>query len=152
VVAILKPISHYAFAVNEENLEHHARRRPPASTKCGVSRYEVWRLPPAGEGATGFVGIAIVADLTGHRDIFGQIAKEIDYWRESIRYSSLIFSLARCSGLSETAARTSARGDRAPYRGLDRDGAPPRCQEYLVAATQFLGLRLSPREGAWRRQ
>jgi hypothetical protein len=98
VVAILNPVSDYAFTLGEENLKRDVPRlaerlnlrvpRPPASTKSGVSRYEAWRLPPANEGSTGFVGVAIVVDLSGHGDIFGQIAEEIDHWRASLETPS----------------------------------------------------------------
>jgi hypothetical protein len=97
VVGILKPISDYAFTLNEEALmadRFNARLpRPPLSTKSGVSRYEAWRLPPAKEGAQGFVGIAIVSDLSGHGDLFGQIDDATDAWRESLERPS--YSTAR---------------------------------------------------------
>jgi hypothetical protein len=98
VVEILKPVSHYAFTVDPEIMDRTARDiaangqgllslrlpRPPASTKSGVTRYEAWRLPPASEGSEGFVSIAIVTDMTGHGDIFGQVDDEIEHWWESL--------------------------------------------------------------------
>jgi hypothetical protein len=96
-VAILKPISDYAFTLDEEKLQQLPQMadrlnlrlsRPPSSTKSGVSRYEAWRLPPAKEGARGFVSVAIVSDLSGHDDIFGQIDDAIDACRESLERPS----------------------------------------------------------------
>jgi len=95
VVNILKPVSHYAFTLDEETAKDAPNElriagktfrlpSPPASTKSGMSRYEAWRLPPADEGSQGFVSVAIVADLTGHGDTFGQIDNEIEQWRESL--------------------------------------------------------------------
>lgn len=99
VVEILKPISHYAFTHDAEAMKRDAPgsfkdpllaryaarvRKPPISTRAGVTRYEAWRLPPASEGSNGFVSVAIVTDLTGHGDIFGQIDDEIEEWQKSL--------------------------------------------------------------------
>jgi hypothetical protein len=95
VVDILKPVSHYVFTLDEQAMKESpdalrvagkSFRLPkrPASTKCGVTRYEAWRLPPAHEGSEGFVSVAIVADLTGHGDTFRQIDDEVERWLESL--------------------------------------------------------------------
>lgn len=100
VVEILKPVSNVAFTMDLEAMkrdapELFARRsldltlpNPPASTKVGVTRYEAWRLPPAREGAEGFVSVAIVTDMTGHGDVLRQIDNEIEAWEESLGGSS----------------------------------------------------------------
>ena len=59
-------------------------RTPPASTKLGVSRYEVWRLPPALENERGFVSLAVVADFNGIGDGLRQTEAEIERWREAL--------------------------------------------------------------------
>lgn len=92
VTEILKPISHYAFALDgtpfksiaSSKADAAGSRGPPPSTKCGVSRYEVWRLPPAKEGSSGFVSVAIITDTSGYGDVFGQIDDEIERWRDSL--------------------------------------------------------------------
>jgi len=99
VVSILKPVSRYAFMLDAESVERDTRDlfsdprfaqyrarlpKPPASTKFGVTRYDAWRLPPAVEGREGFVSVAVVSDITGHGDIFGQIDEEVEKWRESL--------------------------------------------------------------------
>jgi hypothetical protein len=92
VTEILKPISHYAFALDTIRKSGDAGSKahgaglkgPPPSTKLGVSRYEVWRLPPAKEDSSGFVSVAIVADSSGYGDVFGQIDDEIERWRDSL--------------------------------------------------------------------
>lgn len=45
---------------------------PPVSTKWGVTRYEVWRLPPI-EDEPGFVSVAIVADVDATGDLMDNI-------------------------------------------------------------------------------
>lgn len=45
---------------------------PPVSTKWGVTRYEVWRLPPI-ENEPGFVSVAIVADVDATGDLMDNI-------------------------------------------------------------------------------
>jgi hypothetical protein len=96
VVDVLRPISHYAFTTDDETIRQLPKdlciagrtiRRPtppPASTKSGISRYEVWRLPPADEGDQGFVSVAVIADRPGHRDAFAQIESQIEQWRKSL--------------------------------------------------------------------
>ncbi|MEZ5522678.1 MAG: hypothetical protein R3F08_14540 [Dokdonella sp.] len=56
---------------------------PPAGTKNGVTRYEVWRLPAA-EDESGFVSVALVADLDGAGDLMEQVDESIDQWRETL--------------------------------------------------------------------
>lgn len=102
VVEILRPISHFAFTLDAEAMKGDTLKlfsggrlaewgnrfpKPPASTRAGVTRYEAWRLPPASEGESGFVSMAIVTDLTGHDDIFGRIDDEIECWKEGLEGS-----------------------------------------------------------------
>jgi hypothetical protein len=56
---------------------------PPAGTRSGVTRYEIWRLP-AVEDEPGFVSVALVADMDGKGDIMRQIDKSIAEWRNMI--------------------------------------------------------------------
>ncbi|MBD8100425.1 hypothetical protein IFR08_17530 [Pseudomonas fluorescens] len=46
--------------------------RPPAGTKAGVTRYEVWRLP-AVVGQPGILSVALISDNEGKGDILDQI-------------------------------------------------------------------------------
>jgi len=92
VVEILKPVSHPAFAferLGTEVLESIAglgavsHRKPPVATRSGVTRYEVWRLPPADENSLGFVSVAIVSDFTGKGDVLRKVDDEIERWHGS---------------------------------------------------------------------
>ncbi|MFG1295736.1 hypothetical protein [Xanthobacter variabilis] len=56
---------------------------PPAGTKNGVTRYEVWRLPAA-EDEPGFVSVALVADMDATGDLMEQVDERIDQWRETL--------------------------------------------------------------------
>lgn len=56
---------------------------PPAGTKNGVTRYEVWRLP-AVEKEPGFVSVALVADTDATGDIMEQVDERIDQWRDTL--------------------------------------------------------------------
>jgi len=91
VVEILNPVSHFAFTFDESTIGQVApallanprysrwkanRSMPPASSRAGITRYEVWRLPPAEEGGVGLVSLAVVADMTGLVDTFRQILIE----------------------------------------------------------------------------
>ncbi len=78
VAEALQPPSDYAFT-----LRAVCRDLPPLSTRIGFSRYETWRLPPAPEGSTGFVSLAIVADITGHDSVLHRIDGTIDRWVQS---------------------------------------------------------------------
>lgn len=51
--------------------------RPPASTKAGVTRYEVWRLP-AVVGQPGILSVALIADNDGRGDLLDQIQKQVE--------------------------------------------------------------------------
>jgi hypothetical protein len=96
VVDVLRPVSHYAFTTDGKTIAQQPNdlciagrtiRRPtppPASTKSGISRYEVWRLPPADDGSQGFVSVAVIADLPGHCDAFAQAESQIERWRKSL--------------------------------------------------------------------
>jgi hypothetical protein len=97
VVDILKPVSHFAFTLDPEMMreasgefsdprfdEENTRAKLPLSTRSGVTRYEAWRLPPADKESEGFVTVAIVTDMTGHGDVFGQIDDEIEGRRQSL--------------------------------------------------------------------
>lgn len=55
---------------------------PPAGTRSGVTRYEVWRLP-AIEDEPGFVSVALVADMDATGDTMQQVDERIDKWRET---------------------------------------------------------------------
>ncbi|WP_209046926.1 hypothetical protein [Rhizorhabdus histidinilytica] len=56
---------------------------PPAGTRNGVTRYEVWRLP-AVEGEPGFVSVALVADIDAKGDLMQQMDNHISEWRDSL--------------------------------------------------------------------
>lgn len=56
---------------------------PPAGTKNGVTRYEVWRLP-AVENEPGFVSVALVADMDARPDLMGQMDECISDWQENL--------------------------------------------------------------------
>lgn len=56
---------------------------PPAGTRNGVTRYEVWRLP-AVEDEPGFVSVALVADMDATGDIMEQVDERIDKWRDTL--------------------------------------------------------------------
>jgi hypothetical protein len=99
VVEILNPVSHFAFTFDESTMGQVApallanprysrwkanRSMPPASSRAGITRYEVWRLPPAEEGGVGVVSLAVVADMTGLVDTFRQIDDGIEHWRKSL--------------------------------------------------------------------
>lgn len=56
---------------------------PPAGTKNGVTRYEVWRLP-AVEDEPGFVSVALVADTDATGDIMQQVDECIEQWRDAL--------------------------------------------------------------------
>ena len=52
---------------------------PPAGTRNGVTRYEVWRLPSVVD-EPGFVNVALVADMDATGDIMEQVDERIDKW------------------------------------------------------------------------
>ena len=92
VLEILKPASDYAFTLDDDARKSLAKLArdskqnplPPLSTATGVTRYEAWRLPPADEGSEGYVQMALVNDLTGHGDLFGQIDTIVDRWSDKL--------------------------------------------------------------------
>jgi hypothetical protein len=61
-----------------------AAPNPPKATRDGVARYEVWRLPAAPRGETGFVSVALVADTHIRGDFFQQIDEQIGRWADSL--------------------------------------------------------------------
>jgi hypothetical protein len=87
-VEVLSPTSDMAFFFREDEFvnplkdDHTIYRKPPKTTRTGVARYEVWRLPPAQKGETGFVGLAVVADPDLRQDLFEQIDSDIEEWAE----------------------------------------------------------------------
>lgn len=56
---------------------------PPAGTKSGITRYEVWRLP-ALINEPGFVSVSLVADMDGKNDLIDQIDDKISVWSNTI--------------------------------------------------------------------
>lgn len=56
---------------------------PPAGTKSGVTRYEVWRLP-AVEDEPGFVSVALVADVDAKGGLMRQMDEQINEWRVNL--------------------------------------------------------------------
>jgi hypothetical protein len=56
---------------------------PPAGTKNGVTRYEVWRLP-AVEDEPGFVSVALVADIDAKGDLMEQMDDHIGEWEKNL--------------------------------------------------------------------
>lgn len=95
----LKPISHVSFATDFEALARvapmmsrtsgfaewvAARRTPPATTRVGVTRYEVWRLPPAAAGSRGFVSVALAADMSGFNDVMTRLDEDVQVWADSL--------------------------------------------------------------------
>ena len=57
-----------------------AERGPPKGTRAGVTHYEVWRLPPAASGSTGFVSVSLVAGRNYGADTFRDIDELIERW------------------------------------------------------------------------
>jgi hypothetical protein len=92
VLDIFKPASDYAFTLDDDARKSLARLArgnkqiplPPLSTSVGVTRYEAWRLPPANEGSEGYVQMALVNDLTGYGELFGQIDTIVDRWSDKL--------------------------------------------------------------------
>jgi Holliday junction resolvase RusA-like endonuclease len=60
---------------------------PPASTKVGITRFEVWRLPQAQGDEKGFVSLAIVSDkYSSHDSMLQKIEDAVDAWKDSIEF------------------------------------------------------------------
>jgi hypothetical protein len=57
---------------------------PPIGTRDGVTRYEVWRLPPASDRSKGFVSVALVADDAFHESGFRQIDHQVSRWENEL--------------------------------------------------------------------
>jgi hypothetical protein len=62
---------------------------PPKVTRDGVTRYDVWRLPPAPRGSTGFVSVALVADTDFRGNVFDQIDEQVKRWSETWESDSI---------------------------------------------------------------
>ena len=58
---------------------------PPAGTRNGVTRYEVWRLP-AVESEPGLVSVALVADIDAKGDLMDQMDEHISEWRDKLSH------------------------------------------------------------------
>lgn len=56
---------------------------PPPGTKRGVTRYEVWRLPPVA-GEPGFVSVALVADMDANGGTIDQIDRYNRDWADQM--------------------------------------------------------------------
>ncbi|MDB6147822.1 MAG: endodeoxyribonuclease RusA [Spartobacteria bacterium] len=56
---------------------------PPAGTRNGVTRYEVWRLPAVPD-EPGFVSVALVADMDAKPDLMGQMDQLIRGWQKNL--------------------------------------------------------------------
>jgi len=96
ILEILKPVSDLAFAFDPESIRKSspdiyelfkASARPPKSTKLGLCRYEVWRLPPAKNNNDAFVSVAVVADMAGAGDALDQVDALIEDWRTDLEQS-----------------------------------------------------------------
>jgi hypothetical protein len=46
-----------------------------------VTRFDIWRLPPAREGGQGYVQMALVSDPSG---LFGEIDRAMNKWESSL--------------------------------------------------------------------
>lgn len=56
---------------------------PPAGTRSGVTRYEVWRIP-ASTSEPGFLSVAMVAEDYDTKNLLATIDETIDKWDEEI--------------------------------------------------------------------
>ncbi len=54
---------------------------PPPGTRSGVTRYEAWRLP-AVPGETGFVSVALIADVDARGDLMDEVDERIKKWTQ----------------------------------------------------------------------
>jgi Holliday junction resolvase RusA-like endonuclease len=92
VLDILKPVSDYAFSKVFEELQEmerkdvivRDRKLPPKGTRLGVTRYEVWRLPKAKPGESGFVTLGIVDDMAGCDTMISKVDDAVDEWLDSL--------------------------------------------------------------------
>jgi len=57
----------------------------PRSTRIGITRYEVWRVPRAKKDKSpGYVSVALADETFGHHDIFDRIDRTIRNWEEHL--------------------------------------------------------------------
>jgi hypothetical protein len=63
---------------------------PPKATRDGVTRYDAWRLPPAGQGETGFVSVALVAGTEFSGDFFRRSDDQIRRWADILELDSKV--------------------------------------------------------------
>jgi Holliday junction resolvase RusA-like endonuclease len=94
IVPSFGTVSDYRWTINFEELRRigsdlagYWRAMPPLGTKRGVTRYEVWRLPPVADEA-GFVSVALVADMEARGDLIEQIDRCNRDWAEQTRVAS----------------------------------------------------------------
>lgn len=76
-------IDYEQLKLNDSKLAESWRPMPPAGTKAGVTRYEVWRLP-AVDGEPGFVTAALVADIDVAGDMMAIADRKIAEWSETL--------------------------------------------------------------------
>jgi hypothetical protein len=102
VVEALSPTSDMAFFFKESEIRSPLRgdktvyRKPPKTTRVGITRYEVWRLPPAKAGKKGFVGLAAIADPDFRHDLVAQIDEDVGAWAEkNVEGEQLLYSSRR---------------------------------------------------------
>ena len=57
---------------------------PPKGTRDSLTRYEVWRLPPASDGSKGFVSVALIADDGLNRSVFQRIDDHVRQWETEL--------------------------------------------------------------------
>jgi hypothetical protein len=86
IVRELKPFSSFEFSFRDSDSSGKGtsdtgllKRRAPESTRFGVPRYEVWRLPRAEcDASEGFVCLNFVYDLAGFDDTFSRLEREVE--------------------------------------------------------------------------
>lgn len=62
---------------------------PPKGTRSGVTRYEVWRLPPSSENGPGFVSAALVADMDARGGLMESMDEVVEEWSTMLSRSRL---------------------------------------------------------------
>ena len=89
--------SHYSWTIDFDELARRApelrrhwgdKRTPPKGTRDGVTRYEVWLLPPASDGSEVFVSVALVTDELD-RSVFRQIDDQVSRWETELEENML---------------------------------------------------------------
>lgn len=90
IVPSFGTVTDYRWTIDLEQLKQSDSKfaeswgpMPPAGTKAGVTRYEVWRLP-AVDGEPGFVTVALVADVDAAGDMMGMADRKIDEWSATL--------------------------------------------------------------------